>query len=70
MPPPALDLDVAADLIDHADDVLNGALRELSKRGGVDANETLAYDLAHAASAQARARADRGTAVRTNAPQG
>ena len=56
MPPPALDLDVAADLIDHADDVLNGALRELSKRGGVDANETLAYDLAHAASALATAR--------------
>ena len=28
MSPPALDLDVAADLIDHADDVLNGALRD------------------------------------------
>src|ERR1700732_3628706 len=56
MSTPALDLDVATALIDQGDDVLTGALRELAKRGGVDANETLAYDLAHAASALATAR--------------
>jgi len=56
MSTPALDLDVAATLIDRGDDVLTGALRELAKRGGVDANESLAYDLAHAASALATAR--------------
>jgi len=56
MPTPVLDLDVATALVDRADDVLAGALRELAKRGGVDANETLAYDLAHAASALATVR--------------
>ena len=56
MPTPVPDLDVAAALIDQADDVLTGALRELAKRGGIDANETLAYDLAHAASSLAAAR--------------
>jgi (2S)-methylsuccinyl-CoA dehydrogenase len=55
MTTPALDLDVAADLIAKAEAVLNGALKELAKRGGVDANETLAYDLAHSASALATA---------------
>jgi (2S)-methylsuccinyl-CoA dehydrogenase len=56
MSTPVLDLDVAAALIDQADGVLTGALRELAKRGGIDANETLAYDLAHAASSLAAAR--------------
>ncbi|MHB8378752.1 MAG: acyl-CoA dehydrogenase family protein [Acidimicrobiales bacterium] len=56
MPTPTLDLDVATALIARADDVVAGALRELARRGGVDANETLAYDLAHAASALATAR--------------
>jgi len=56
MPTPALDLDVAAALIDQADGVVTAALRELAARGGVDANETLAYDVAHAASSLAAAR--------------
>ncbi|HEV3266974.1 MAG TPA: acyl-CoA dehydrogenase family protein, partial [Acidimicrobiales bacterium] len=56
MSTPVLDLDVAAALIDQGDVVVTGAFRELAKRGGVDANETLAYDLAHAASALAIAR--------------
>ncbi len=52
----ALDLDVAATLIDHAQSVIEGALREIVARGGVDQNEGLAYDLAHAASALATAK--------------
>ncbi|HVA53684.1 MAG TPA: acyl-CoA dehydrogenase family protein [Acidimicrobiales bacterium] len=56
MSTPTLDLDVAATIIDQANGVLTGALRELAKRGGVDANQSLAYDLAHAASALATAR--------------
>lgn len=51
MPSPTLDLDVAAKLIDQAQSVIDGALRELLARGGVERNEGLAYDLAHAASA-------------------
>ena len=57
MPPPPLDLDVAAQLIGDAQLVINGALQQLAARGGVDAHQTLAYDVAHAASALATARA-------------
>jgi len=56
MAAPALDLAVAADLIARADAIVEGALRELAARGGVDENESLAYDAAHAASALATAR--------------
>jgi (2S)-methylsuccinyl-CoA dehydrogenase len=56
MPTPALDINVAADLIDRADNIVQGALKELLARGGIDANESFAYDLAHAASALATAR--------------
>ena len=56
MTSPVLDLDAAASLIEHAQSILDGALRELATRGGVDGNETLAYDLAHGASAIAAAR--------------
>jgi (2S)-methylsuccinyl-CoA dehydrogenase len=52
----ALDLYVATDLIHQSEVVVEGALRELASRGGVDENESLAYDLAHAASALATAR--------------
>ncbi len=50
------ELDDAAELIVRAQLIIEGGLRELRDRGGVDENETLAYDLAHAASALATAR--------------
>ena len=60
----SLQLNVASDVIAHADDVIRAAVKELHDRGGVDENETLAYDLAHAASAIATARACLPYAVR------
>jgi (2S)-methylsuccinyl-CoA dehydrogenase len=54
---PPLDVAEAARLIELADDVVEGGLHELLARGGADENEALAYDLAHAASALATARA-------------
>ena len=57
MSTPPLDLDVATDLVDQAQRVLNGALGELKKRGGPDDQQSLAYDVAHSASALATARA-------------
>src|ERR1700721_33919 len=57
MPTPPLNIDVASDLIERAETVIQGALKELLARGGIDANEKFAYDLAHAASALATARA-------------
>ena len=56
MPSSPPDLNAAASLIDQAQGVIDGAWRELLSRGGVDGNQTLAYDLAHAASALAAAR--------------
>src|ERR1700677_3570860 len=56
MPTPPVDIDQATDLIERGNDVVKGALATLDERGGVDANETIAYDLAHAASALATAR--------------
>ena len=64
MSSPTLDLDVTAALIDHAQSVIDGALREILARGGVDKNEGLAYDLAHAASALATARSCLGYAAK------
>ncbi len=55
MPAP-LELDDAAEFIVRAQLIIEGGLRELRDRGGVDDNETLAYDLAHGASALATAR--------------
>jgi (2S)-methylsuccinyl-CoA dehydrogenase len=54
---PLFDLTDAATLIDQAQSVIDGGLAQLAQRGGVDQNQTLAYDLAHAASAVATARA-------------
>jgi (2S)-methylsuccinyl-CoA dehydrogenase len=48
-----LDRDAARDALRHADTVIDAATRSLRDRGGVDPNQTLAYDLAHAASALA-----------------
>ncbi len=46
----------ARELVERAQAVIDAALRELARRGGVDANQSLAYDVAHAASAIATAR--------------
>ena len=45
-----------ASIIELAESVIERAIRELGARGGADANQVLAYDLAHAASAVATAR--------------
>ena len=52
-----LDLDGATGLVHEADAVIATALVELKKRGGPDQSQSLAYDIAHAASALATARA-------------
>ena len=57
MPTPPLDITTAQELVERAQGVIDAALRELASRGGVDENQTLAYDLAHAASAVTTARA-------------
>jgi (2S)-methylsuccinyl-CoA dehydrogenase len=51
------DLSAAADAVGVADDVIAAAVRQLNATGGPDANQVFAYDLAHAASAAATARA-------------
>ncbi|MGH3732699.1 MAG: acyl-CoA dehydrogenase family protein [Acidimicrobiales bacterium] len=56
MPEPEFDVEVADDLINRASAVVDAALRELRSRGGIEANQTLAYDLSHSASALAAAR--------------
>jgi (2S)-methylsuccinyl-CoA dehydrogenase len=56
MPTPAFDPDQAAALIERGRDVVKTALLALDERGGIDANEALAYDLAHSASALEGAR--------------
>jgi (2S)-methylsuccinyl-CoA dehydrogenase len=56
VPVPPLDVAEAARLIELGDATVEGGLQELLARGGVDENEALAYDLAHAASALATAR--------------
>ena len=57
MPTPSLDLAEAASLIERAQSIIDGAVHELKSRGGVDERQTLAYDVAHGASAVATARA-------------
>ncbi len=57
MPNSPLDLNVASQLIGDAQLVIDGALEQLKAHGGVDAHQSLAYDVAHAASAVATARA-------------
>ena len=64
MPSPRLDLDTASELIDHAQRIIDGALRQLRDRGGVDEHQSLAYDVAHASSAVATARACLGYGAR------
>lgn len=57
MSTPPLDTVHAAQLVTTAQSVIEGATRQLAVRGGVNANQSLAYDLAHAASAVATAQA-------------
>jgi len=57
MSTPRLDTANAAQLVAAARSVIDGATKQLAARGGVDANQSLAYDLAHAASAVATAQA-------------
>ncbi len=57
MTTPDIDLAHAAELIEHAQSLIDTAVQRLAELGGVDENQTLAYDLAHASSAIATARA-------------
>src|ERR1700722_12222058 len=57
MPAPPLDLADASGLLDLDQAVIDGALVALRDGGGIDAHQSVAYDLAHAASALATARA-------------
>ena len=54
---PDPDLSAAADAVTLADGVIGAAVRHLNAGGGPDTNQVLAYDVAHAASAAATARA-------------
>ncbi len=54
---PAADLSAAAEVVDLADDVIAAAVRHLNASGGPETQQVLAYDVAHAASAAATARA-------------
>ena len=53
---PGLPLDLSR-LLDHADGVVASGVNSLRAHGGPDADQSLAYDVAHAASALATARA-------------
>ncbi len=57
MPTPS-NLATLTDLVEHAQAVIDRATQELRTRGGPDREQSLAYDLAHAASAIATARAN------------
>ncbi len=57
MSSPAFDLDGATEALARADRVVAGALSQIVTRGGVDENQSVAYDVAHCASALAAARA-------------
>src|ERR1700678_4166707 len=54
---PAPDLTAAAEAVALAEQIVTKAARHLAEAGGVDANQVVAYDVAHAAAAVATARA-------------
>ena len=58
---PGLPLDLSR-LLDHADGVVASGVHAVRAHGGPDADQSLAYDVAHAASALATARASLGFA--------
>jgi (2S)-methylsuccinyl-CoA dehydrogenase len=64
MTSPPFDLVQASELIERAQSVIDGALVNLKRGGGVDAHQSLAYDVAHGASAVATARASLAYAAR------
>ena len=55
--PPVPDLAGAADAVDLAQRLVDQACAAVRDRGGIDANQVVAYDVAHAAAAVATARA-------------
>src|SRR5579863_9082589 len=61
---PPLDLAQASALVERAQSVIDAALVALRDSGGIDAHQSLAYDLAHAARAVATARASLDYAAR------
>jgi (2S)-methylsuccinyl-CoA dehydrogenase len=61
---PPLDLVHASELVTQAQSVIDAALVALKDLGGVEAQQSLAYDIAHAASAIATARASLEYAAR------
>ncbi len=63
-------LTTAASLVERAQQVIDGALRQLKQRGGPDRQQSLAYDIAHAASAVATARACLGYAEKGSTEAG
>ena len=58
MASPELSLTDVAELISRAQSIVDHGLDRLAANGGIDANQTFAYDLSHAASAIATARAN------------
>ncbi|HEX7165908.1 MAG TPA: acyl-CoA dehydrogenase family protein [Acidimicrobiales bacterium] len=54
---PAADLAAAANAVEIAKGVVDGAVKQLAANGGVDANQSIAYDIAHAAAGIEIARA-------------
>jgi (2S)-methylsuccinyl-CoA dehydrogenase len=57
MPTSVPDLEGALNVVTRADQIITAALTKLKAQGGPDVHQTLAYDIAHAASALATARA-------------
>ena len=55
-PSPAPDLAAAAAAVSQAEQIVTRGARTLAESGGIDANQVVAYDLAHAAAAAATAR--------------
>ena len=55
--PTAPDLADAADAVDLAQRLVDQACAAVRERGGIDPNQVVAYDVAHAAAAVATARA-------------
>src|ERR1035438_6552384 len=64
MTAPPLDHARTTELVARAQSVIDGAVAALGRGGGVDANQSLAYDVAHASSALATARASLDYALR------
>ena len=64
MPSPPPDLAAAAEAVAVAESFVDDAVHALGEAGGVDANQVVAYDIAHAAAGVATARATLGYGAR------